>query len=272
VRPTPRRGIAMLGVVLALVLLGMMALPTTSPDTQLGTTRAAASTSEPAPPPADAWVGTLRPGEQLRDEAAGGNTLSHQRDGNVVLRNVDGHVIWQTGTHGRATSRLVQQTDGNFVLYDSANRPIFASGTTGTGARLTLQGDANLVLYGADPQTAVRWASRHWPPPPPEPTGGTPAENRQLGYHMLADRGWAHQFSCLDRLWSHESGWSQYADNPSSSAYGIPQALPGSKMSTHGDDWATNPRVQIAWGLDYIFGRYGSPCAANNHALSTGWY
>jgi len=72
----------------------------------------------------------------------------------------------------------------------------------------------------------------------------------------------AAQWSCLDELGTHESGWRWNADNPTSSAYGIPQALPGSKMSTAGADWETNPVTQIAWGLSYINNRYGSPCSA----------
>ena len=52
-----------------------------------------------------------------------------------------------------------------------------------------------------------------------------------------------------------------HADNPSSSAYGIPQALPGSKMASAGDDWANNAVTQIRWGLGYIADRYGSPCS-----------
>jgi hypothetical protein len=88
---------------------------------------------------------------------------------------------------------------------------------------------------------------------------------------MLAARGWGDQFSCLDPLWSRESGWSTTAGSPGG-PYGIPQALPGSKMASAGADWQTNPRTQIAWGLSYIASTYGSPCAAWSHSQSTGWY
>lgn len=77
--------------------------------------------------------------------------------------------------------------------------------------------------------------------------------------------GWDdNQFACLVELWNHESGWNYTADNPTSDAYGIPQALPGEKMASEGADWATNPQTQIRWGLKYIKDRpdYGSPCAA----------
>lgn len=89
---------------------------------------------------------------------------------------------------------------------------------------------------------------------------------------LLADRGWSGQFGCLDSLWTRESGWNYQAMNPSSGAYGIPQALPGSKMASAGADWRTNPVTQMRWGLDYIASRYGTPCAAWGHSQNTGWY
>ena len=90
---------------------------------------------------------------------------------------------------------------------------------------------------------------------------------------MAADRGWgASQFSCLKSLWARESGWNYRAMNPSSGAYGIPQALPGAKMASAGSDWRTNPATQIKWGLGYIGDRYGTPCGAWGHSQSSGWY
>jgi hypothetical protein len=90
---------------------------------------------------------------------------------------------------------------------------------------------------------------------------------------MLASYGWSSgQFSCLDSLWTKESGWNVRADNPTSSAYGIPQALPGRKMASAGSDWRTNPATQIRWGLGYIKSTYGSPCAAWGHSQANNWY
>lgn len=105
-------------------------------------------------------------------------------------------------------------------------------------------------------------------------SGGTPDSNRHLGSQMAAQRGWTgSQWNCLNALWQKESGWSHTIWNKQGSgAYGIPQALPGSKMSSHGSDWKTNPRVQIAWGLDYVAGRYGTPCGAWSHSQRRGWY
>lgn len=100
-----------------------------------------------------------------------------------------------------------------------------------------------------------------------------PGSARALGQSMAEERGWGgEQFSCLDQLWAKESGWRWNADNPSSSAYGIPQANPGSKMASVGADWLTNPATQIEWGFGYISGRYGTPCDAWAHSQSIGWY
>jgi hypothetical protein len=98
---------------------------------------------------------------------------------------------------------------------------------------------------------------------------GTP---RAIAARLLDADGWARQFSCLDALWERESGWNVYAENPSSGAYGIPQALYASEMSSAGPDWRSNAETQIKWGLSYIATRYGSPCAAWGHEVAAGWY
>ena len=80
------------------------------------------------------------------------------------------------------------------------------------------------------------------------------------------------QYKCLDDLWNRESNWNHYADNPKSSAYGIPQALPGSKMASEGQDWETNYRTQIRWGLRYILKRFENPCNALEFHDKNGYY
>jgi hypothetical protein len=80
------------------------------------------------------------------------------------------------------------------------------------------------------------------------------------------------QFSCVDNIWEHESRWNVHADNPYSSAYGIPQALPGSKMSSAGPNWQNSAETQIRWGLNYIKERYGSACSAWSFKQAHGWY
>jgi hypothetical protein len=107
--------------------------------------------------------------------------------------------------------------------------------------------------------------------------GPTWANQYSGARRLAADMIWhyyrwdAYQMQCLDRIWTQESNWQPYAANPSG-AYGIPQALPGSKMSTAGADWRTNPATQIKWGIRYIKLRYGSPAAAWSYHLSAGSY
>jgi hypothetical protein len=99
---------------------------------------------------------------------------------------------------------------------------------------------------------------------------GTP---QQVAQAMLSRFGWSSdQFSCLDPLWDRESGWNVYAYNPGSGAYGIPQALPGSRMASAGSDWQSSASTQIRWGLEYIQETYGSPCGAWAHEEDDGWY
>ena len=107
-----------------------------------------------------------------------------------------------------------------------------------------------------------------------QPAASAPSGSpQQIAEQMLSQFGWSSgQFSCLQPLWAQESGWNIYASNPSSGAYGIPQALPGSKMSSAGPDWQGNAATQIRWGLTYIQGTYGSPCAAWSHEQADGWY
>jgi len=115
-------------------------------------------------------------------------------------------------------------------------------------------------------------------PSVPIPSGNgngdnTPAGAQAYAHSRLSAHGWGDdQFGCLVSLWNRESGWNYQAYNRSSGAYGIPQALPGSKMGSAGADWQSNAATQVNWGLGYIAGRYGSPCGAWGHSQSTGWY
>ncbi len=109
--------------------------------------------------------------------------------------------------------------------------------------------------------------------PDPSVVAVEPGTAQAMGKEMAAARGWGDdQFACLLALWNKESGWRVNAENKSSGAYGIPQALPGSKMGTVAADWRTNPATQITWGLNYIAGRYGNPCGAYAHSQARGFY
>ncbi|MDO5727695.1 MAG: G5 domain-containing protein [Bowdeniella nasicola] len=116
------------------------------------------------------------------------------------------------------------------------------------------------------------------PPTPGEiPTDNfppvSPGSAQEIAQKLLPSYGWDDsQFTCLQTLWQRESGWNYRATNPSTGAYGIPQALPGSKMASAGADWRTNPATQIKWGLGYIRGRYATPCGALNFFHAHSWY
>lgn len=100
-----------------------------------------------------------------------------------------------------------------------------------------------------------------------------PGSAQAIARDKLAAKGWGDdQYSCLYNLWMRESNWNVYAQNASSGAYGIPQALPGSKMASAGSDWQSNAETQITWGIGYIEGRYGTPCGAWAHSEAVGWY
>ncbi len=106
------------------------------------------------------------------------------------------------------------------------------------------------------------------------PKASNAGANRALGQQLASSiYGWSGaEWECLNVLWTKESNWRHTAHNSSSGAHGIPQALPGSKMSSHGADWATNPATQIKWGLSYVKNRYGTPCGAWGHFQRKNWY
>ncbi|MCS5714464.1 lytic transglycosylase domain-containing protein [Herbiconiux sp. CPCC 205716] len=109
--------------------------------------------------------------------------------------------------------------------------------------------------------------------PDPNAAVADPATAQAVALELAAARGWTGaQYDALIALWSRESGWRVNALNASSCAYGIPQALPGSKMASAGADWLTNPATQITWGLNYIQGRYGDPASALAHSDANHWY
>lgn len=104
---------------------------------------------------------------------------------------------------------------------------------------------------------------------PPDPNTA-----QSIAYNVMASFGFSPStyFGCLLDIWNRESGWRYDAENPASGAYGIPQALPGSKMASAGADWQTNPATQIEWGLGYIKTTYGNPCSAWAFEEANGYY
>lgn len=155
--------------------------------------------------------------------------------------------------------------------------PQSASATTLAPARTVPTDSQSLVVAGEYQQSAVRdtFTTSEVYVAPTAPAAGVPDPGtaQAIAWQMLQAMGWGQdEFNCLVALWDRESHWNVYAHNSSSGAYGIPQALPGEKMASAGADWATNPATQIAWGLSYIAGRYGTPCGAWGHSEENGWY
>ena len=164
----------------------------------------------------------------------------------VVTQKVDEVVLVGTGAQqAQQDAAAAQQSSGDSAAQDAQG----AQGAQGNAAPST-------------------------PAPAADPGAGTDPESaKAIARSMMAGHGWGDsEFSCLENLWTRESSWNYQAENASSGAYGIPQALPGSKMSEVASDWETNPSTQITWGLNYISGRYGTPCSAWAHSESVGWY
>lgn len=91
--------------------------------------------------------------------------------------------------------------------------------------------------------------------------------------HWLEQAGMPRSWwSYVSAIINRESKWDPKANNPTSSAYGIPQALPGSKMRSAGSDWRTNPITQLRWMKSYIKDRYGSAQNAWRIRQTRGWY
>ncbi|MFE7840328.1 lytic transglycosylase domain-containing protein [Streptomyces sp. NPDC057474] len=120
-------------------------------------------------------------------------------------------------------------------------------------AGVTLAAAATGALFTAAPAQAASEAS----------------QAQAVAKKMIADSG---QYKCFSNIVDHESDWDVNATNASSGAYGLVQALPGSKMSSAGSDWKTNAATQIKWGVDYMKDRYGSPCGAWNFWQANNWY
>jgi hypothetical protein len=176
---------------------------------------------------------------------------------------------------GTLTPQVQMSTVMAALRQDQSKVLIARQAAARQAARRKLQAARRAAAEAAADQAAQEQAqqqqqpSQAAPSPAPAPAGSA----QQIAMGMLGSYGWSSsQFSCLVSLWNQESGWNVYATNPTSGAYGIPQALPGSKMASAGADWQTDAATQIRWGLSYIKSLYGSPCGAWSHEEADGWY
>jgi hypothetical protein len=164
---------------------------------------------------------------------------------------------------------LLEQERQTIVEMDAASK------TLTVDAKPTMASPAQVLAAQSAAQSQSSATSEtggttvNTPAAPANPSGA-----EAIGKSMLTAFGFNQttQWTCLYNLWTRESGWNVYAENPSSGAYGIPQSLPGSKMESAGSDWETNPATQIKWGLGYIQSVYGTPCGAWDNELAYGSY
>jgi hypothetical protein len=176
-----------------------------------------------------------------------------------------------------AVAPLSLDRDGDRVTRDLARTdPSSASPSPSASAIASASATPSA---SASPSRAAAPATTRAVTRSPTPKLATPAGcaqysgNQMIACQLLPSFGFStSEMSALVPMWSRESGWSASAENPSSGAYGIPQALPGDKMASVASDWRTNPATQIKWGLDYIKSRYGTPSAAWSFWQANGWY
>lgn len=127
----------------------------------------------------------------------------------------------------------------------------------------------HIARLNTQARAAANAASRSVTRAPLAPvTDTSPSAVRALARTMVP----ADQWASFDAVISHESSWNLHATNPSSGAYGLGQALPGSKMASVASDWRTNPVTQLTWTLKYMNDRYGSPNAAWAFWQTHHWY
>jgi resuscitation-promoting factor RpfB len=156
------------------------------------------------------------------------------------------------------SATLLEEARQNMILVDAASKTLSMVATPKLATRPSSSGSSSGGAGSTDLIVDM-----------PAPDPGTA---QSIAFNLLGSYGFASsQWGCLDDLWERESGWVYNAEN-ASGAYGIPQALPGSKMASAGPDWQTDPTTQIKWGLGYIKSTYGTPCGAWDHEEADGWY
>jgi hypothetical protein len=158
-----------------------------------------------------------------------------------------------------AAIAAVSATGGGSDISAAHLAPLAQSASATIGVRTSSANSATLLTTGAT--AATRRHRLGW--------------KKEIAWKMMSHRfGWRpkYQFRSLNKLWERESSWRIHAFNSYSGAYGIPQAVPGSKMSSAGRDWRDSARTQIRWGLRYIKSRYGKPRRAWAHEVAYGWY
>ncbi|MFJ9564378.1 transglycosylase SLT domain-containing protein [Streptomyces fuscichromogenes] len=168
------------------------------------------------------------------------------------------------------TASLTQQADAVAIQADASAKKDaeqaarVAAAKTAEAKKAEAEKAAKEAKERAEAKTAASRSASSFP----VQSSYTVAQIQAMAQSMVA----SGQFQCFSNIVDHESSWNYRAVNASSGAYGLFQALPGSKMSSVGADWQTNPATQIKWGLNYMNSRYGSPCEAWSFWQANHWY
>ena len=165
---------------------------------------------------------------------------------------------------GSRAMTVLEQARQQMIVMDTASHTMRRVGAPKLAS--TASATAATGTSGGGTAGATAGATVNYPPP-------NPGTAQRIAYNMMPSFGFnpKTEFGCLDNIYTRESGWRYNAEN-ASGAYGIPQALPGSKMASAGADWQTNPATQIKWGLGYIKSIYGTPCGAWSFWQAHGYY
>jgi hypothetical protein len=162
---------------------------------------------------------------------------------------------------------LLEDERQQLIVMDSAAKTMTIAAKPKVVSPTQVMASASASAAAADDSTSTGGEDTVSAPPP------DPGTAQSIAYDLLPSYGFSQssQWGCLLDLWNQESGWIYDAEN-ASGAYGIPQALPASKMASAGPDYLTDPTTQIKWGLGYISDVYGTPCGAWDHEEADGWY
>ena len=218
---------------------------------------------------------TVRSGQTAADQDSSHYLAAQQVKASAEQQALTVLAHQQAAAHQAAVAQAAKRkAQAELAAQQVAAQQVAARQVAARQAQQAQQAPQRSAQQSSGQQTAQRTAQQTASQQAPSTAAAAPSGSaRSIAESMLGSFGWSSsQFSCLQSLWAGESGWSVTASNPSSGAFGIPQALPGSKMASAGPDWQTNAATQIRWGLGYIEDSYGSPCAAWSHEQADGWY
>ncbi|MCT9081155.1 transglycosylase SLT domain-containing protein [Streptomyces fulvoviolaceus] len=169
------------------------------------------------------------------------------------------------------TASLTQQADAQAIAADASAKKDAEASARKAAAQTAIdkkEAAEKAAKEAKERAEAEEAASRSSSSSFPVQSSYTVAQIQSMAQSMVPSGQW----QCFSNIVDHESSWNYQAVNASSGAYGLFQALPGSKMSSVGSDWQTNPATQIKWGLNYMDSRYGSPCEAWSFWQANNWY